>query len=92
MNLESNKNIEYREILSREFQKRRERNANYSLRSFARDLDLAPSRLSEILNYKQGLSQEKAKEVCQALPISNYEKEVFLLSVQASHARRKLDK
>jgi uncharacterized protein (TIGR02147 family) len=83
---------QYRHILQSEFEKRIARNAMYSLRSFARDLGLTAARLSEIFNEKQGLSKDKASEICLALGLNKEEKELFLLSVQASHARKKVEK
>jgi len=83
---------QYRHILQSEFEKRIARNSIYSLRSFARDLGLTASRLSEIFNEKQGLSKNKAYEICTKLGLIGEERELFILSVQASHARKKVEK
>jgi len=51
------------ETLGEEFFKRGQRNNNYSLRAFARDLGLAPSTLSEVLRGKKLLSPKRVREV-----------------------------
>ncbi len=77
----------YNQILMNEFEKRNSINHRYSLRSFARDIRMSPSRLSEILNQKRGLSPQKAQEILKYLPISEENKKLFLLAVEAKHHR-----
>ena len=48
------------QILNEKFKERVQANSAYSLRSFARDLKVSPSTLSEIFNQKKGLSQKLA--------------------------------
>ncbi len=55
------------EVLKQEFSRRKERSARYSLRTFARDLELSPSRLSEVLKGKQGLSEANSDAVARKL-------------------------
>jgi plasmid maintenance system antidote protein VapI len=78
---------DYRDMLKDEFERRRGRNAFYSLRAYARDLRLAPPRLSEILSGKKGLSAPAAAEVATRLGLSAAETATFLLSVKALHSR-----
>ena len=59
--------LDYRLLLKSELASRTNQNPNYSLRAFARDLDLAPSRLSEVLNGKQGLSTQAAEKIAKTL-------------------------
>jgi len=85
-----NTNTDYRHIIKSEFERRHNRNGSYSLRAYARDLHLSPSKLSEILGNKRGLSFESAVEVAKRLQLGSRESEQFVLLVQASHARSAL--
>lgn len=77
----------YRHYIQSEFEKRRIRNPRYSLRAFARDLETSPSRLSEAINGKRGISAELAAQIVKALGLEGVDAEIFLLSVDAEHAR-----
>lgn len=74
--------LDYRRVLQSEFDHRRRNNPAYSLRSFARDLDLSPSRLSEVLNGKGDLSTSTLLDVGARLGISRNE----VLALQAALA------
>lgn len=82
-----NENMTYTDILKEEFTSRSQRNSRYSLRSFARDLEISPSRLSEIISEKGGLSEKMAKKICEKLELSVNETETFLALVNSKHAR-----
>lgn len=82
----------YRGILREELESRCQQNPRYSLRAFARDLEIAPSRLSEILNGKQGLSREAADAIAKKLGYSAEYREYFCDLVGAVHARSKVEK
>lgn len=79
----------YREILKKHFAERLEENPRYSLRAFSRDLAISPSRLSEILNGKQGLSGEWAEKISSRLQMNSRDAEDFYQKVLASDARAK---
>lgn len=79
--------MDYRDYLKAEFRKRTSGNPLYSLRAFARDLKLAPSRVSEILAGKQGLSLKKAHEVAGLLKLDSEEAANFTDSVEALHSK-----
>lgn len=79
----------YREILKRHFAERLEENPRYSLRAFSRDLSISPSRLSEILNGKQGMSGEWADKISRRLQMSPREADDFRQKVLAADARSK---
>lgn len=83
---------DYRNILKRQLDMRCEQNANYSLRAFARDLQVSPSRLSEILNRKQGLSRKAAIKFCHLLGLTGEERDYFCDLVTSQHARSKNDR
>jgi uncharacterized protein (TIGR02147 family) len=77
----------YIDILNEQLEIRSARNINYSLRAFARDLELSPSRLSQILSKKKGLSVAGAFELAEKLGLNERERDYFILSVKAQHAR-----
>lgn len=85
-------NRDYREILKEQYALRLQRNPRYSLRAFARDLGLPPTRLSDILRGKHGLSGKLGREICARLGFSSSETEMFVLLVESRHARSKLDR
>lgn len=75
-----------------EFNKRRSRREKYSQNAFARDLNLSPSRLSQILNSRSGLSKELAVVLCDTLLLSQEEREKFIDSVLVEHSRSALER
>lgn len=79
----------YADFLKQRLQERISANPRYSLRAFARDLGLNASKLSEVLNRKQGLSAESARRICRKLSLSPSETEYFCKLVEASDARSK---
>jgi uncharacterized protein (TIGR02147 family) len=78
---------DYRLILQKELTNRCDQNPRYSLRAFARDLKLSPSRLSEILNRKQGLSRGAAQKIASVLGFDERETQYFCDLVSIRHAR-----
>lgn len=79
----------YRAILRDHFKKRIAINSRYSLRAYAKHLDLTPSHLSSILSEKQGMSEKVAERVCLRLGFNQTEKEYFITSAVALDARSK---
>lgn len=86
MNQEMN---DYRDILREHFLVRKEVNPSYSLRSYARDLEMPSSNLSSVLNGKQGLSFNTANNISNKLRINGDEREKFLNLVLATDGRSK---
>lgn len=80
---------DYREILKAELARRCRQNANYSQGAFSRDIKLRPSRLSEVLNGKQGLSATIAHEIAKCLNYSSAESNYFTDLVVSQHGRSK---
>lgn len=74
----------YRVWLKAEFAERCQRNPGYSLRSFARDLKILPSRLGDILHGHQGMSVTVAKALASRLAWSESEREHFAALVEAA--------
>lgn len=83
---------DYRAILRAEFERREKHNPSYSLRAFARDLETIPSRLSEILSHKQGLSPEKANVFAMRIGLNPLETDFFVALVEKEHGRSKLSR
>ncbi len=77
----------YHDLLSEEFEKRRQMNESYSLRAYARDLGLAAPRLSQILNKKQGLSVTSAEAVAKKLRLNHEKTQWFCSNVGSLHSR-----
>ena len=57
-------------VLSMEFKRRKMRNANYSLRAFARDLGMSPGAISEVIRGKRPLTQRAIKRLVDAPGLS----------------------
>lgn len=66
-------------LLHDEFRRRKEKNTQYSLRSFARHLSLSPGFLSMLMNGKRTLSNEKLHLVAQKLALSPQELQALML-------------
>jgi len=69
---------------------KQEFNPNYSLRAFARDLEMPVSSLSNVLQGKQGLSELSATRIANKLNLSKIEKNHFIDKVLARDARAKM--
>lgn len=79
--------LSFRSILRKELQRRRRINVRYSLRAFARQLGISPSRLSEILTGRYGLSGTAARALAQRLGLSDDQAAIFADLADAEHAR-----
>lgn len=90
--VQNERDLDYRKILQREFEAKKIKNPSYNLSSFARLLDLPPSRLSEILRAKVGLSKTKANLIAAKLKLSEKETELFIDLVSIEHARNPSEK
>jgi uncharacterized protein (TIGR02147 family) len=85
--MNTNRTADYRSLLRDELAKRCNKIPRYSLRSFARDLEISPSRLSHVLNGRYGLSPQAAKEICEKIKWTSSESEFFCALVESTHAR-----
>lgn len=82
-------NTYFRSVLSRELEVRALKNPAYSLRAFARDLGMPASKVSEVLSGKRGMSLPTAKLVLKNLSLSPEERDLFVASLESTHARSK---
>ncbi len=77
-------------FLQAELSRRINRNSNYSIRAYARDLEISASRLSEVLNSKRGISQKTYLNLLQKFrPTSKHQailSDLFLLQSSKSSA------
>ncbi len=78
---------DYRGILEQRYTERHSRNPSYSLRAFARDLDISVSRLSEVMNRRNHLSAQSADQIAQRLDFDEDERAYFRDLVDAQTAR-----
>lgn len=84
--------LSFREILLREFDLRKKKNSSYSLRAFARDLEIPAPKLSLALRGKKGFSHERAKRITEKLLLGEEESELFVELVRAEHARSHMER
>lgn len=83
---------DYRIYLKNTFENRCKANSRYSLRAFARDLEISPSKLCEIFAEKRGMSLDTAQRVAFNLSLSKKEINYFCDLVAAQHARSNKDR
>lgn len=83
---------DYRQFIVDELSARQRRNRSYSLRAFSRDLGISSSRLSEVINGKTGLSEERALGISESLGLNETEKALFIDLVQSQHGRSSLSR
>jgi len=69
---------EYREYLLHQLLRRKAANSNYSLRAFARDLNISVTALSDVLAKKRHLSKKNALKVADKLGLSPEETKHFV--------------
>lgn len=80
----------YRKALRNELLKRQKINSRYSLRAFARDLNLSSSGLCEVLSGTKALSVARSLELVELLRFNTQEAKAFLNSVVAFDDRNEL--
>lgn len=80
------------EFLKEEYVQRKAKNSRYSMRAYARDLKISPSRLHQLLGYKIGLSLSAAEEILKVLNLEKKDAELFLSLVEAKHARSRMQR
>lgn len=77
---------DFRDILRRKYVERSSKNPRYSLRAFARDIGLSPSRLSEVMHGKQNLSRRSAFRIAGNIGFRDPEKAYFCSLVAAQES------
>lgn len=67
----------YVQILRGELERRHQAHPRYSMRAFARDLEISPAQLSLVLNGKKGISEKAALRIANRLSMTEAEKQNF---------------
>ncbi len=75
-------------LLSEIYNESRARNPRYSLRAFARKINIPVSSLSEILANKREITPKMAEKISTALKMSKSKQDSFLKSVHKNHIRK----
>ncbi|KYG67325.1 hypothetical protein AZI86_10025 [Bdellovibrio bacteriovorus] len=82
------KNLQYHiKVLKDELNLRRKKNPSYSLRAFAKYLEISPSLLSNLLRGLKGISDKKAGNIAKKLQLDAENKKFFVLSAVGAHGR-----
>jgi uncharacterized protein (TIGR02147 family) len=76
---------DFRSVLRQELVQRTKSNPRYTLRTFAKYLELSPATLSSVLNGKRKLSIKRARRIAQQLDLSPREEKTFVGLVEESH-------
>lgn len=69
------------EFLKKDLEQRQNKNSSFSLRAYARWLNISPSHLSQIISGKRNLTRKKAFGIIEKLNLSPLEREAFLKSL-----------
>lgn len=73
----------FRDLLNDEYQRRLEANRRYSLRAFARDIDVSAPFVSQVISGKRRLSEDRAEQIADRLGWNRTRSERFLKFVRA---------
>ena len=92
MNRMTIKTQDYRDLLKTELLKRQKINPSYSLRAFARDLEIAGTQLSQVLLGKRGISAKSAQHIAKRLRLSPLKAEYFYQLVLSQQRKGELQK
>lgn len=84
--------LSYQSILRNEFSNRKRKNNAYSLRSFARDLQISQSFLTQVLGQKRKLSDDKAILISDKLNLKPTQKKIFVNLVRLELSRNQKSK
>jgi uncharacterized protein (TIGR02147 family) len=76
-----------RETLAQDFKKRKERNAQFSLRAYAKWLGFSPAQVSQMLSGKRNITLHAAKKIIRRLDLSPSEKKLFVGSFLRDHTK-----
>ncbi|UYL08570.1 DUF4423 domain-containing protein [Bdellovibrio sp. SKB1291214] len=83
--------ITIKKLLMQELAKRQTRNPSYSLRAFARDLDIGSTTLSDVLGDRRSLSKTNLEKVMERLLVSPLEKELLWSEYKQGSTKVEID-
>ena len=75
------------DFLKTEFEKRKTKNPNFSVRSFARWLELSPAQVSQVMSGKRPLTLKALDKINRKLDISPFEKQTLVDSLVSASAK-----
>ncbi|MBC7465864.1 MAG: DUF4423 domain-containing protein [Bdellovibrio sp.] len=84
--------VSYRDLIKEEFAARIKKNKSYSLRAFARDLNISIGYLSMIFNGKRHLSLNGAMQITQRLQWSLPDQAYFVSLLEAENPKTEINK
>ena len=84
--------LDYRSYLKAILAEKMNRNPQFSLRSLALQLGIAPGMLSDVLGYRKNISLNKAVEISNRLKHKAKEEEYFLALVQLQNSKSEVQK
>lgn len=79
--------IDYRDILKQELVFRQDKNSQYSLRAFARDLEVDPGQLSKVIQGKKNISLINAANLARKITDHPIKAQLFFMAVEYSQAK-----
>lgn len=79
--------LDFRVYLRDVLRLRQTKNPAYSMTAFARDLNMSPQKLSQVLKGQLGLSIKSAQETAKLLDLDQAQTELFISLVGMAHAR-----
>lgn len=82
-----NHSLNYKERLFHELEDRKQRRPQYSLRSFAKFLDISPAHLSKVLSGQKNLSKKMANKIAERLSLNPMETREFVSSTIIDSSR-----
>jgi len=82
--------LEYQVFLQSELSRRKHRNPSYSLRAFARDLNISVSKLSLVMRGMKGLSAKSGQKIAKNIGLGDQETELFISLIEAKHSRSRV--
>lgn len=88
----SEDHVSYRELIKNEFTLRNKKNKSYSLRAFARDLDVSIGYLSMIFNGKRHLSVSGAMQITEKLQWSLPQQAYFVSLLEVENPKTQISK
>lgn len=90
--MKENLQLNLKKYLRTTFEARCQRNARYSLRSFARDLGVSASNISRVMNGKRGFSNKTLEKISNRLALNESESELMLLLSKKQFGKSKKSK
>ena len=78
--------MQARELIREEFSKRKQRNPAFSLRAFARWLEISPAQLSQMITGKRPITLQTMRKISDRLGLSPLERKAVLAAVANSEA------